>query len=175
MAGENEAVLRYLYVEQLPSWRTAQSVWIKDGYPLSTHPDLGERLQEINDAAGGPATLRYLYGKPALLADNGTIVAFAQGTHVFCVRLRARACDPELVVQRREPQSRFPLLAEKQRELAALTEREWTRLDPFPVNVPRADGLARLADHVARAVAHATGGWSDDGEAHTGFEPVPPP
>ena len=95
--AENDAVLRYLWVEQLPSWRTSKSIWIVDGYSLATHPDLCERVERINDAAGTPATFRYLYGKPALIAANGVVVAFAKGTHTFCVRLPAGACDTDLL------------------------------------------------------------------------------
>jgi len=153
--AENDAVLRYLWVEQLPSWRTSKSIWIVDGYSLATHPDLCERVERINDAAGTPATFRYLYGKPALIAANGVVVAFAKGTHTFCVRLPAGACDTDLLAPPREADSRFPALAQKQRELDALTAGEWTRLDPYSVNMPRDEGLARLADHVARAVATA--------------------
>lgn len=152
---ENEAVFGYLYVEQLPSWRTSKSIWIVDGYSLATHPDLCERVQAINHAAGEPATFRYLYGKPALIAENGVIVAFANGTHTFCVRLPAEDCDAELFAPPREPDSRFRVIAQKQRELDALTAAGWTRLDPYTVNVPKDEGLARLADHVARAVAAA--------------------
>ena len=92
--AENEAVLAYLYVEQLPSWRDSTSVWVVDGYSLSTHPDLCERVEEINAAAREPAQFRYLYGKPVLTAENGVIVAFANGTHTFCVRLPVGECDP---------------------------------------------------------------------------------
>jgi hypothetical protein len=152
---ENDAVLRHLWVEQLPGWRTSKSIWIVDGYSLSTHPDLCERVEAIGEAADVRTTFRYLYGKPALVAENGVIVAFANGTHTFCVRLPAEQCDAALLARPREADSRFPALAQKQRELDALTAGEWTRLDPYAVNVPSADGLARLADHVARAVATA--------------------
>ena len=77
---ENEAVLAYLEVEQLPSWRTSESPWIVEGYPLATHPDLCDRVAEVNTAAGEKATFRYLYGAAALIAENGVIVAFAAGT-----------------------------------------------------------------------------------------------
>lgn len=152
---ENDAVLRYLWVEQLPGWRTSKSIWIVDGYSLVTHPDLCDRIEEINDAAGGAATSRYLYGKPALVADNGVIVAFAQGTHIFCARLHTDECDPELLAPPREADSRFPVIAQKQHELDALTAGEWTQLDPYTVNVRKEEGVARLADHIARAVATA--------------------
>src|SRR5689334_14261655 len=105
---ENTAVLRYLHVDQLPGWRTSKSIWIVDGYSLATHPDLCDRVNEINDAAGRPATFRYLYGKPALIAGNGVIAAFAQGTHIFCVRLPVDECDPELLAPPREADSKFP-------------------------------------------------------------------
>ena len=62
------------------------------------------------------------------------IVAFAKGTHTFCVRLPAGACDTDLLAPPREADSRFPALAQKQRELDALTAGEWTRLDPYSVN-----------------------------------------
>jgi hypothetical protein len=152
---ENTAVLRYLHVDQLPGWRTSKSIWIVDGYSLATHPDLCDRVQEINGAASEPASFRYLYGKPALVAGNGVIAAFAQGTHIFCVRLPVDECEPELLAPPREADSRFAVIAQKQHELDALTAGDWTRLDPYTVRVPREEGLARLADHVARAVATA--------------------
>jgi hypothetical protein len=152
---ENDAVLRYLWVEQLPGWRTSKSIWIVDGYSLATHPDLCDRVKEINEAADRPAVFRYFYGKPALVADNGVIVAFAQGTHIFCLRLPDDECDPELLAPPRDADSRFPVIAQKQHELDALTAGEWTRLDPYTVNVPREGGLSRLAAHVSRAVATA--------------------
>jgi hypothetical protein len=150
----NAGVLNYLHVEQLPQWRESSSPWVVEGYSLSTHPDLCDRVEEINTAAGGPAELRFLYGKPALLAPNDVVVAFAAGTHIFCVRLPVHECDPDLH-GRPEPLPRHPLLQQKRRELDALTAREWTRLDPYAVDVPRAEGLDRLAAHVARAVATA--------------------
>jgi hypothetical protein len=148
---QNKAVLAYLYVEQLPQWRESKSIWIVDGYSLSTHPDLCERVEEINAAAGGLATFRYLYGKPVLLAENGVIVAFAAGTHIFCVRLPAGECDPRLFPVTREPPSTDPLLQRKRRELEALTADDWTRLDPYTVNVPKEEGLQCLAAHLERA------------------------
>jgi len=154
--AENAEVLAYLHVEQLPEWRDSDSVWIVDGYALTTHPDLCERVDEINAAAAGVATRRYLYGKPALLAPNGVIVAFANGTHTFCIRLPRDECDENLLNRHEYPASRFPTLREKQRQLDALTARTWTRLDPYAVAVPKADGLERLGAHVARAVATAT-------------------
>jgi len=54
-------------------------------------------VKEINEAAGEPATFRYLYGRQALVAENGVIVAFAEGTY-------------------REP-SRFKLMADAARFL----------------------------------------------------------
>ncbi|TMK26988.1 MAG: hypothetical protein E6G64_13605 [Actinobacteria bacterium] len=153
---ENERVLAYLYVEQLPSWRESKSIWVVDGYSLSTHPDLCDRVQEVNAAAGGKATFRFLYGKPVLIAENGVIVAFANGTHTFCVRLPRGECDVELIDAHRYPPSRFPILRQKQRELDALTAEDWTRLDPYTVDVPKAEGLALLAAHLERAVAATT-------------------
>ena len=98
---ENEAVLAYLESERVAAPETS-SAWVIDGYSLSTHPDLCDRVKEVNEAAGEPAELRYLYGKPALIAGNGVIVAFAGGTYVFCVRLPRREIDPRLVGERRE-------------------------------------------------------------------------
>jgi hypothetical protein len=57
-------------------------------------------VKEINEAAGEPATFRYLYGRPALVAENGAIVAFAAGTYIFCVRLLQSDVDPRLVAER---------------------------------------------------------------------------
>ncbi|MFY9579401.1 MAG: hypothetical protein WAQ33_08750 [Gaiellaceae bacterium] len=153
---ENETVLAYLYVDQLPEWRESKSPWVVDGYSLTTHPDLCDRVQEVNAAAGGKATFRFLYGRPVLIAGNGVIVAFANGTHTFCMRLPLADCDAELIDAHRYPPSRFLILQQKQRELDALTTDDWTRLDPYTVDVPKAEGLARLAAHLERAVAATT-------------------
>src|SRR5207237_9010757 len=96
----NDAVLAYLENEQLPSWRTSDSPWIKDGYALETHPDLCEFLASIDDRAGAKTTFRYLYGKPALIAKNDVVVAFAQGTHIVCLRLPRDGCDAEFIYAR---------------------------------------------------------------------------
>ena len=115
----NDAVLAYLEHEQLPSWRTSASPWIKDGYALETHPDLCEFLASINDRPGATTTFRYLYGKPALIAENDVVVAFAQGTHIVCLRLPHDECDAEFVYAREDPVSNHPLLREKRRVLGA--------------------------------------------------------
>jgi len=115
---ENEAVLAYLETEQLPSWRESDSPWIVDGYLLSTHPDLCERIETLAAAAGG--TFGYLYGRPVVVADGGVIVAFGAGTHIFCLRLPRDECEPLVVPLRR-----------KQLEREALTAGEWTRVDPW--------------------------------------------
>jgi len=151
--SENDAVLAYLEVEQLPEWRESKSPWVVEGYALTTHPDLCDRVQEVNAAVDGKATFRFLYGKPVLIAENGVIVAFANGTHTFCVRLALADCDPELIDAHRYPPSRFPIVQQKQRRLAALAAEDWTRLDPYTVNVPKAEGLARLGAHLERAIA----------------------
>jgi hypothetical protein len=148
-------VLAYLEVEQLPEWRESKSVWVVEGYSLMTHPDLCERVEEVNAAAGGRATFRYLYGRPTLIAENGVIVAFATGTHIFCVRLPRDECDPELVVTREDRVSTHPLLRRKQLELDALVAGDWTRLDPYTVDVPKGEGLKRLAAHIERALDRA--------------------
>jgi hypothetical protein len=153
-SASNEAVLKYLYVEQFPQWRDSTSPWVVEGYPLATHPDLCERVEEINGAAGGHSAFRYVYGRPALLEENGVIVAFATGTHIFCVRLRANECDPDLLA-RPELLPPSPYLRQKRRELEALLADEWTRLDPYAVDVPKAEGLERLAIHVERALARS--------------------
>jgi hypothetical protein len=134
---ENEEVLAYLRTEQLESWKESTSPWIVEGYALTTHPDLCERVEQINAALGGVTEMRYLFGKPALLTQDGIIIAFATGTYVFCVRLRREDCAPELIGERREPLSRFPVLRRKQLELDALTAEKWTRLDPWANDVVR--------------------------------------
>jgi hypothetical protein len=152
---ENEAVRAYLEVEQLPSWRDSNSPWIVDGYLLSTHPDLCERVKEAGAAAGGE--FRYLYGKPVLVAENGVIVAFAAGTHIFCVRLPRADCGVLAVTREDEPSTQ-PLLRRKQLQREALVAREWTRVDPWAVALPKDEGLDALGELVGRAVAAATAG-----------------
>jgi len=109
-------------------------MWIIDGYSLSTHPDLCERLEQLHAEAGAPATFAYRYGRPVLEAA-GVIVAFAAGTHIMCVRVPRADVDARLVVEDRP-------------ELGP----EWTRVDPWTVDVPRAEGRALLAALLRRAV-----------------------
>ena len=147
-------MLAYLEVERMASPET-NTAWVIDGYSLSTHPDLCDRVKAINEAAGRAAVFRYLYGKPALVAENGVIVAFGGGTYVFCVRLPRAEVDARLVGQRKEKLSGVPLLRERQLQLEKLVEGEWTRVDPWTVEVPKEEGLAELATLVARAVENA--------------------
>ena len=113
------------------------TTWVIDGYSLSTHPDLCERLRDINERA----EYRYEFGRPVLVAPNGLIVAFAGGTHIMCVRVPCEVVDARLVVEGR-PDLGPP----------------WTRVDPWTVGVPRAEGLAALAALVRRAVENAADG-----------------
>lgn len=90
MDPRNEAVLAYLDTERVAE-PGAHGLWVKDGYSVSTHPDLCERVKDVNEAAGEPAALEHLFGRPALVAPNGVIAAFGTGTYVFCVRLPRNA------------------------------------------------------------------------------------
>lgn len=131
------------------------TAWVIDGYSLSTHPDLCDRVKQINEAAGNRATFRYLYGKPVLVAPNGVIVAFASGTHIFCVRLPRATIDERVTAERTERWSDAPVVRAKQVQLEALLADEWTRLDPWAVAMPDQDGLTGLAAVVARSVENA--------------------
>jgi len=129
-------VLAYLEVERVSPPGT-NTLWVIDGYSVSTHPDLCDRVRELSEAA----EFRYELGRPVLAAANGVIVAFAAGTHIFCVRVPRAAVDPRLVVE--EGPDLGP---------------EWTRVDPWTVGVPRPEGLAALTALVRRAVENATDG-----------------
>ncbi|HEX6703019.1 MAG TPA: hypothetical protein VF101_20005 [Gaiellaceae bacterium] len=125
---ENEAVLAYLETEQLPSWRESDSPWIVDGYALSTHPDLCERVEALAATAG--SAFGYLFGRPVVVGGRDVIVAFGAGTHIFCLRLPREECR-EVAVTRADEPARQPLLRRKQLELEALVAGEWTRVDPW--------------------------------------------
>jgi len=129
---------------------------VVEGYSLSTHPDLCDRVQEVNEAAGEAAAFGYLYGRPALVAENSVIVAFGGGTYVFCVRLPRAEVDPMLVGERKEKLSQHTLLREKQLELETLVSQDWTRLDPWTIALPKDEGLLQLASLVERAVGSAS-------------------
>jgi hypothetical protein len=144
MDPRNKAVLDYLEVERVAPAGT-NGLWVVDGYSVSTHPDLCDRVREVNEAAGRPAELRHLYGRPALVAANGVIVAFGTGTYVLCVRVPRARVDPDLLGTIHDDASR----------LTTLTERGWTLVQPWPVDVPREEGLARVAGLVRRAVERA--------------------
>jgi hypothetical protein len=151
----NDAVLAYLESEQHPSWRTSDSPWIKDGYALVTHPDLCEFLASIDERAGANTTFRYLYGKPALIAMNDVVVAFAQGTHIVCVRLPRDLCDADFVDARDDPVPNHPLLRAKRRELERLVAGDWTRIDPWRTGFEREERDARVSALLERAVSRA--------------------
>jgi hypothetical protein len=136
----NEEVLSYLEVERVTVAGT-NTAWVIDGYSLSTHPDLCERVKEINEAAGVPARFGYAYGRPVLTAANGVIVAFAAGTHIFCVRVPISDVDSRVVV------AGEPKVGE-----------DWTRVDPWTIEIPKAEGLEQLALLVRLAVENAGDG-----------------
>jgi len=119
----------------LPSWRESASPWIVDGYALSTHPDLCERVEELAACVGG--RFGYVYGRPAVATEGGVMVAFGAGTHIFCLRVPREECG-SLVVTRRDEPAKQPLLRQKQLELEALVAREWTRVDPWAAEVTTA-------------------------------------
>lgn len=144
MDSRNEAVLTYLEVERVAPPDT-NGPWVIDGYSLSTHPDLCDRVEEINAAAGEPAELRYLFGKPALVAANGVIVAFGGGTYVFAVRLPRSQVDPPLLGK----------IHDDAKKLEALTAHDWTLVNPWTVAVLKDEGLQQLAALVGRAVANS--------------------
>ena len=150
----NEDVLAYLETERAAPPET-NTGWVIDGYSLSTHPDLCDRVKQINEAAGRPATFRYLYGKPVLVAENGVIVAFAGGTYVYCVRLPRGEVDQRLVGERKEKLSEHPVLRVMELQLDALVEGDWTRIDAWAVDVPDDERLAALAALLQRAVENA--------------------
>ena len=153
----NRDVLEYLEAERVAPEETT-TAWPIDGYSLATHPDLCDRLEAVNAAAGEPATFGYRYGKPVLIAENGVIVAFAGGTYVLCLRLHRAEVDPRLVGRRREKVSKHPLLRRKQEQLDALVAGAWTWIEPWPVDVPKDEGLPLLAAALRRAVENANGG-----------------
>lgn len=133
----NEAVLSYLEVERVAAPGTT-GPWVKDGYSLSTHPDVCDRVEQINEAAGEPPAFRYLYGRPALVAENGVVVAFGAGTYIFCVRVSRDEVDARLVADR------GPALGP-----------DWTCVDPWTVEIPKDEGLRQLTDLVLTALARA--------------------
>src|SRR2546421_4588605 len=141
----NEAVLRYLEVERVAAPDT-NGAWVIDGYSLSTHPELCDRVKEVNEAAGAPAEFRYVKGKPALVAANGVIVAFGGGTYVFAVRLPRSQVEPPLRGK----------IHDNARRLEALTSRDWTLVDAWAVHVPKGEGLRQLAALIGHAVEEAT-------------------
>jgi hypothetical protein len=66
----------------------------------------------LAEAAGG--RFGWVYGRPAVATDDGVLVAFAAGTHIFCLRLPREKCG-SLAVS--EP---APFVAD-----------DWTRVDPW--------------------------------------------
>jgi hypothetical protein len=140
--SRNEAVLAYLETERVAEPGTT-GPWVKDGYSLATHPDLCERVEELNDATGRPAELEYLYGKPTLVTADGVVVAFGGGTYVLAVRLPADEIDERLHGKIHDNRAR----------LEALTSSGWTLVDPWAIALAKREGLEALADLIRRAVA----------------------
>jgi hypothetical protein len=97
----NTVVLAELKRHAFPA-RLSDEPFVLDGYTLSTHPDLEERLFEL--AAALPMDCRSsAFGKPVLTAPNGVIFAVAGGMFELALRIpddqhetaRALAVQPE--------------------------------------------------------------------------------
>jgi hypothetical protein len=84
-------------------------------------------------------------------------VGFGGGTYVFCVRLPRAELDPRLVGKRKEKLSGHELLRRKQLQLEKLVQDDWTRVDPWTVDIPKEKGLQELAALVRRAAKSAAG------------------
>ena len=76
-------------------------------------------MQALAEAAGG--RFGYVYGRPVVATEDGVIVAFGAGTHIFCLRLPREECGA-LAVSELEP----------------LAADEWTRVDPWAAETPAA-------------------------------------
>jgi len=138
-------VLAYLQTERVAEPET-NGPWVKDGYSLATHPDLCERVEQLNEAAGSLAELKYLYGKPALITGDGVIVAFGGGTYVLAVRLPADEIGEAL----------HGKIQDNRERLGALTSSGWTLVDPWAIALPKDERLDALAAVIRRAIASAS-------------------
>jgi hypothetical protein len=128
----NTALLAVLRAQAVPSVDPRYPAWNVGRYELHTHPDLGERLNQLASSLPRHQE-RILYGSPVLATQAGFIFAVAWGMKFLAFRLA---------------EADLPLAAElggdSAREraqkwispLAASLEANWIAFDPWGSDLP---------------------------------------
>ena len=93
----NEGVIAALRPRATSREGRGPSAWNLDGYELHTHPDVGERLEELV-AAVPRVRVVPLLGYICAARDD-VVVAVGEGTGRLALRLATAACPPELEPQ----------------------------------------------------------------------------
>ena len=80
----NAALLESEECAEASGGRSGAIPWVVGGFAVSTHPDLVEWTAALATAAG--LDLRFVCGRPAILAADGRILGWGRGTHDFVMR-----------------------------------------------------------------------------------------
>ena len=91
----NAVVIAALRPRATPRHGPGPSAWALDGYELHTHPDVGERFEELVAAIPGLRIVPLL-GYIAAVRDD-VVVAVAEGTFRLALRIDATSCPSALV------------------------------------------------------------------------------
>ena len=135
----NRAVFEWLETRSQLKDRRSSSAWDIDEYVLHSHPDLSERLDEVGEGLSGGGRHVGVRGYAALVDDQGVIRVVAMGNAGFAVRIRDDVVRAEIAVH-----SRFATTAFGD---------GWIGADPWPWNLPRAEGTAHLRAWLQAAFA----------------------
>jgi hypothetical protein len=119
------------------------SAYAIDGYELRAHPDLEERLRQLNTGTGGGSVVGFR-GYPVILDPAGVVRVLATGTSGLLLRL-AEGPERDAIIA---------LGGGPAPELGP----GWTRADPWLSDVPATEGSARLRGCIAAALAGSHAG-----------------
>ena len=118
---------------------------------IHCHPDLAERLAEVVEGLGAAVPECAI---PVIAHGNGVAFAFAQGTSALVLRL-----PPTEHAQVVEAPGSGDVHRASARELTLVLEErlgpEWVVADPWPIDIPIAEGLRQLRGWARAAFEHA--------------------
>jgi hypothetical protein len=135
----NREVLEYLRERATPTPPGAPSPYAIDGYVVGTHPDLSDRMDEVGEHLPGGGRFVGVYGRAALVDPDGAIRVIGLGNAGLAIRVS-------------DPVTRAEIAAHSRFVQTSLGE-AWVGADPWPQDLPLAEGTARVAAWLRAAFA----------------------
>ena len=138
---ENATILEHLRSATAPRTRRNASPWDVDAFELHSHPDLTERLDELRQGVTGAGSHVGIYGYTALVDRGGAVRVVSLGNAGFAIRVADPAVRADI-----EANSRFRWHA---------PDPAWIGADPWPFDLPLAEGTARARSWFEASFAEA--------------------